>query len=281
MNTVKTRIWHQSITDLTKLPGYSKMLSEHAKVVCDEGTTVDIHGVLPGTYPPGVAPIELATYPWSGTLRELQIVENIMQAEREGYDAVAISCFVDPGLERGRSLVDIPVVSSLETALQVSSSIGRAFGVIALSPTQAETQRRLIKEYGFTDRVRLLVELDPPLTELTLDKAYTEPQEFVENFKRQARKMIASGVDVIIPAEGVLNTVLVRAGIDRVDDVPVLDVYGAVLSYAEMLVRMRRRCGLITGRGHAYRKPPQSVITHLREITIKAMQAAKHENHEN
>ena len=40
----------------------------------------------------------------------------------EGYDAVAVSCFADPGLELARSLVDIPVVSSCETALLVAST---------------------------------------------------------------------------------------------------------------------------------------------------------------
>jgi Asp/Glu/hydantoin racemase len=272
---MKTRIWHQSITDLTLLPGYSNMLAEHAKVACDPDTTVDLHGVMPGTYPPGMAPIEMARYPWSSTLRSLQIVENIMQAEREGYDAVAISCFSDPGLEEARGLVDIPVVSSLETALLVSSTIGRSFGLIALDKNQAQTQRLLVKSYGFADKVLVITELEPPLTELELDKAYKNPREFAERFERQARSLIAQGVDVIIPAEGVLNTVLVRSGIDSVDGVPVLDSYGAVLSYAEMLARMRRRCGLHTGRGHAYRRPPQEMVAHLRDVTIQAMTSAK------
>ena len=119
------RIWHQSFTDLDSLPGYAGMLAELGRRVCSTGTVVDLHGLLAGTYSEGVAPVDLGGYRWVMQMNEVQVIENCIQAEREGYDAVAISCFADPGLELIRSLVDIPVVSSLETALLVSSTIGR------------------------------------------------------------------------------------------------------------------------------------------------------------
>ncbi len=261
------RIWHQSITDLSRLPGYATMLLEHARQVCDPGTTVDLHGVRPGTYPPGIAPVEMGRYRWSGHLRSVQIVENAMRAEREGYDAVAISCFVDPGLEEARSLVDIPVVSSLETALLVSSTVGRAFALIALDESMARRLRVLVKAYGFQERVLITTALEPPLNEHQLDRAFAGSPEFVATFTGQARRLIAEGVDVLIPAEGVLNTVLVRNGVREIDGVPVLDSYGAVLGMAQMLVRLRERSGLRVGRGPAYARPPQSVVDHLRRVT--------------
>src|SRR5690606_5915420 len=110
----------------------------------DPDTTVDLHGVRPGTYPDGMPPVEMVRYRWAHHLAFVQIVENIMAAEREGYDAVAISCFVDPGLEEARSVVDIPVVSSLETALLVSSTIGRAFGLLTLDDAMATTLGELV-----------------------------------------------------------------------------------------------------------------------------------------
>ncbi len=267
-----TRIWHQSITDLTVLPGYAGMLAEHARQVCDAGTTVDLHGVRPGTYPPGVAPIEMARSRWSGHLRAIQIVENVMRAEREGYDAVAISCFVDPGLEEARSLVDIPVVSSLETALLVSSTMGRAFGLIALDEGMAHRLRKLIRGYGFQDRVVSVSPLAQPLTEHQLDKAFAGSKEFVNSFTEQARGLIRDGADVVIPAEGVLNTVLVRNKLCEIDGIPVLDSYGAVLGMAEMLVRLRNRTGLRVGRGAAYFRPSAGIVNHLRRVTGEALE---------
>lgn len=135
------RIWHQSMADLTRLPGYEAMLREHATRVCDPGTSVDLHGVRPGS------------------------------------------------------------------------------------------------------------------------------QEFIDSFIGQARSLIRFGVDVIIPAEGVLNTVLVHNKVSEVDGVPVLDSYGALLGMAQMLVGLRQRTGLRVGRGAAYFKASTAVVSHLRRVT--------------
>jgi len=266
------RIWHQSMTDLTLLPGYAGMLHDHARRIASAGTVVDLHGLAPGTYPHGMAPIELVRYRWGEHLAFIQIAENCMRAEREGYDAVAISCFLDPVLDEARSVVDIPVVSSLETALLVSSTIGRAVGLVAIDETMAATLRELVRRYGYADRVVSVSTLDPPITEFELDRAFAGSPELVERFAAHARGMVAGGCDVIIPAEGVVNTVLVRNKLDAVDGTPVLDSYGALLAFAEMLVQLRRRSGLSVGRRGAYAKPPESLLRHLRRMTVGVLQ---------
>lgn len=258
------RIWHQSITDLSQLPGYAAMLADHARTVCGPDTKVDVHGVKPGTYPHGMAPVEMVRYRWAHELVFLQIVENIVRAEREGYDAVAISCFVDPGLEEARSLVDIPVVSSCEAALLISSTVGRAFGLLTLDDSMVVTLRGLVRRYGFDNRVVSVVAFDPPLTEYELDRAFAGSPDFVERFVAQAQRVVDAGADVVIPAEGVLNTVLVRNGVRQVRECPVLDSYGALLALAQALVQLRRRSGLLVGRRGAYARPPRELVQHLR-----------------
>ena len=261
------RIWHQSLTDLTLLPGYAAMMRDHARRVCGADTVVDLHGLAPGTYPEGMPPIDMVRFRWAHHLAFIQVVENAMRAEREGYDAVAISCFVDPGLEEARSVVSIPVVSSLETALLVSSTIGRAFGLLTIEEAMARTLRELVHRYGFSARVAAVSALDPPITEFELDRAFAGSPEFTERFAREARRMVADGCDVVIPAEGVVNTVLVRNGLESVDGTPVLDSYGSLLAFAEMLVQLRRRSGLSIGRSGAYAQPPESLVRHLRRVT--------------
>ena len=127
--------------------------------------------------------------------------------------------------------------------------------------------RKLIRSYGFEDRVVSVAALDPPLNEHQLDKAFAGSPEFLDSFTGQARSLIRLGVDVIIPAEGVLNTVLVHNKVSEVDGVPVLDSYGALLGMAQMLVRLRERTGLRVGRGAAYFKPSTAVVDHLRRVT--------------
>jgi allantoin racemase len=269
------RIWHQSLTDLTLLPGYAGMLREHAGRICAADTTVDLHGLAPGTYPEGMPPIEMVRYRWAHHLAFVQIVENAIRAEREGYDAVAISCFVDPGLEEARSVVDIPVVSSLETALLVASATARSFGLMAIDEAMAVTLRELVHRYGYERRVAIVETIDPPVTEFELDEAFAWSPAFVDRFACQARGMIKAGADTIIPAEGVINTVLVRNGCQEVDGTPVLDSYGALLGFAEMLVQLRRRSGLRTSRGGAYARPPESLVRHLRGVTSGVLDEAE------
>ena len=52
------RIWHQSFTDLTVMPLYRKTLTEHAAQVMGSDASVMIHGLRPGTYAAGCAPID-------------------------------------------------------------------------------------------------------------------------------------------------------------------------------------------------------------------------------
>lgn len=267
------RIWHQSYTDLTRLPGYAGMLQEHVRNVCAAETIVDVHGVAPGTYLAGMAPVEVVGLPYANHLIFTQIVENCIRAEREGYDAVAISCFIDPALNLARSMVDIPIVTSCETALLVAATMGRAPGLVALDEVMAKEIRRLVGEYGYADRVAAVTALDPPMNEYELDLAFKGSADFVRRFGADAAKLIAAGADVVIPAEGVLNTVLVRNEVRRIGETPVLDSYGAVLALAEMLVQLRRRSGLSTAHSGAYARTPRELADNLRRITIEALRS--------
>src|SRR3990167_3293472 len=111
------RIWHQSFTDLTMVPLYRRTLVEHASRAVDAGTEVVVHGLRPGTYGRDFVPIDAIRHRYLESLNELQVCEAVLTAEREGYNAVALGCFFDPALRQARSLVDIPVVSLLETCM--------------------------------------------------------------------------------------------------------------------------------------------------------------------
>lgn len=249
------------------------MLAEHARAICGPETTVDLHGLRPDTYPEGVPPIAMVGYRYATRLADLQVIDNIITAEREGYDAVAISCFLDPGLEEARSMVDIPVVSSCETALLVSSAVARSFGFLTLDESMAAYLRKLVAHYGFADRVNVVAALDPPIDEFELDRAFTGSPEFVQRFSRQAESLIADGADIIIPAEGVLNVALVRNGVRAVGAAPVLDSYGSLLAFAETMVTLQRKSGLVVSRAGEFAKPPANIVSGLRNIVGDIMRA--------
>lgn len=265
------RIWVQSMTDITRLPGYSGLMRERAKRVCSPDTIVELHGVRAGTYPDAMPPVEAARYRWIVDLVSAQFVENAMRAQRGGFDAFAMSCFGDPGLDACRSVVEIPVVSSFQTSLLVASLVGKAFGLLTVDEPAARRARDRIRSYGYSDSVATVVSFPAGFDEYVLDRAFNDGSAFLTQFEGVARQALAAGADVIIPAEGVLNTLLVRKGVSQFGGAPVLDSFGALMSLAEMMVRLRA-AGLSTSRIGAYARPPQTLLAHLRASTAAALE---------
>jgi allantoin racemase len=267
------KIWHQSMTTLEDQPGYASLMKQHAQKVCAPDTVVDLHGVMPGTHPPDLAPVQAAGLAWLAELNSLQIVENVIRAQDEGYDAVAMSCFSDPQLDICRSLVDIPVISAFETSLLIASTSARAFGLLVPTASSVRNTRRRIQQYGFEHRAAVVAACDPQLTEYDMEHGF-EGGPMVDKLVANIRRLRDAGADIVIPAEGVLNALLVRNGIDNVDGVPVFDSFGAVMATAEMLVRLQRTTGLRNARSGAYRQPPAQAMAHARRVALAALQAA-------
>lgn len=267
-------IWHQSMTDLDRLPGYRSMLREHAERIAGGDFSVDLHGVAGETYPEGFAPVEMTRFRWAHSLVFNQIIANVIRAEEEGYAAVAISCFIDPGLELARSAVDIPVVSSCETALLVAGTLGSSIGLITIDRSMVAILRELCGRYGYADRVNAISLLEPAMDEFELDEAFAGRGPLFERFAAAARRQIEAGVDVLVPAEGVLNLALVRNGIRDVDGVPVLDSYGALLRFSEMQSKLSRAGALAVSRHGIYAKAPRALMDRLRALTGQQLIAA-------
>ncbi len=267
------RIWHQSMTTLEDQPGYAKLMKAHAQKVCGPETVVDLHGVSPGTHPPDLAPIEAAGLAWLAELNSLQIVENVIRAEAEGYDAVAMSCFGDPQLDICRSLVNIPVVSAFETSLLIASTSARAFGLLVPTEASIRNSRKRVRHYGFEHRVAVIGACDPQLTEYDMEHGF-DGGSMVDKLVANIRKLAAQGADIVIPAEGVLNALLVNNEVTNIDGVPVFDSFGAVVATAEMLVNLHRKTGLRNARKGGYAQPSAPSVAHSRQVAIKALQAA-------
>ena len=80
----------------------------------------------------------------------------VVNAEKEGFDAIVIACCDDPGLQEAKELVSIPVTGPMEAAAFTSAPLGR-LAVIAPRiesgenenlPTNSNWVRRHIHRYG-------------------------------------------------------------------------------------------------------------------------------------
>jgi|GEM_PF-101093 len=58
-------------------------------------------------------------------------VAKVVQAERDGVDAVIIICMDDPGVEAAREMVSIPVIGPCATSMHIAAMLGHRFSVMS------------------------------------------------------------------------------------------------------------------------------------------------------
>lgn len=262
------RIWHQSFTDLTVMPLYRKTLEEHARAVMGNEAAVSVHGLRPGTYAEGCAPIDAIKYRYVAHVHELQICDAALVAEREGFDAVAIGCFFDPGLRAARSLVNIPVVGLGESCALVACSLGRKFGLVTLCEDQSADYTDLIQAYGLERRFAGAVSVDPPIDEFALEADQETARAIEARFDQACARVVERGAEIIVPADGVLNEFLVRRGrLSAHGDVPVMDSLGVLFQHAAFMVRLARTTRAGVSRHQFYARPSQALVEHVRRFS--------------
>jgi allantoin racemase len=96
-------------------------------------------------------------------------LRRIVEAEREGVDAVVIDCMGDPGLRAARELVSIPVLGPAEISLHTAAMLGEAFSVVTVLERIRPLFVRLARNYGVADRVSSLRSIGVPVLELGSD----------------------------------------------------------------------------------------------------------------
>ena len=85
-------------------------------------------------------------------------------------------------------------------------------------------------------------------------------QRVIAEFRVQAQRLIADGVDVVIPGGGIPMLLLAEAKIREIDGAPVLDGLHVLLKQTELAVFLRRSSGIETSRLADFRLPPAEVI---------------------
>ena len=102
-----------------------KVLEKHAKII------EKLYGIPTRTYcipnqPEGIANEEIAKDCVD------RIVEQCLRAEKDGADAVLVSCAIDPGVEAARKVCRIPVFGAGSCAAAMALTMGSRVGVLSL-----------------------------------------------------------------------------------------------------------------------------------------------------
>lgn len=236
------RLWHQSRTELAKLPKYEAAMSDHFRRVGQPSTVVDLHGLTPSTYVTEY-PGHDNRYVYLAYLHSLQLLRNVQQAEAEGYDGFLIMNLPENIHAEAQSLVDIPVVSYAQASMYAAAMLGRRFAVLTMIDDYIPLYESHIEKYGMRSRAWGVQSLGQDYR--TVFDAFDEPGPVVERVTEVTRRLAREhGVDVVIPGEAPVSTVLSVAGLTRVDEIAVVDCLGVTLKFGEMFVDLARATGM-------------------------------------
>jgi allantoin racemase len=244
---VTIRIWHQSFTVLSDLAAYDEALKSHFRRVARPDTIIDMHGMREGTYRTNY-PGDDIKYVGFQFLHSIQFLQAALLAERQGYDAYALSTLPEPGLREIRALVTIPVVGYGECAARTAVADGRKFGALVFIPELAELYRDNVVRHGLG--CRLIGACDVGFRFADVLAGFDAPGPLIDRFRAAARVLIAKGAEAIVPGEAPLNVLLAVNDVREVDGVPVIDSLGAWVRSVEAAVDDRRSNKLTVGRGY-------------------------------
>jgi Asp/Glu/hydantoin racemase len=254
------KIWLQSASSAGKDPTfglYEKSLIEHAQKVARPDTTVDVYGV----------PVMARGYVHSRyiqSLNNLQITDNAIKAEKEGYDAFGLTCMLDPVFIDLREVVDIPIVSPLEVSCHIACLLAPKFAIVGFNEYAQRQLAETVKRYGLEERFVPSGAFDMNIEDVAYG-GFKDPGPLLQKFKKVAREAAERGADMLIPNYGCLAMVLVDHGITEVEGVPVLDVIGTVIKAAEFMVDLKNIGVERVNRGF-YGRLPKDELAAIREL---------------
>ncbi|MEW6622979.1 MAG: aspartate/glutamate racemase family protein [Bacillota bacterium] len=112
------------------------------------------------------------------------LVNAVLKAEEDGYDAVTIDCAADPILRTLKEIVDIPVIGAGEASYLCALALCKKFSIITVLKNTVEIIKDNIDKYALGQRVASVRTANVPVLELK------DHQKAFNAIKEQAIKAI-------------------------------------------------------------------------------------------
>jgi Asp/Glu/hydantoin racemase len=253
----KFRIWFQGATDRVQHSAYISRLEPHLGAVVDPEFAVEFHS----TTPPATTTHALTEFRIARAL-----IRAAVEAERQGYDAIAFTHFQDAGLHEAKSAVDIPVLGLGETTLFHACTLGRKLGLVTINPVFVPWHEDQVIRYGLQQRVVGVRAVDAKVSDF-MDAFATEEgyRALYPKWEREVRALLDAGADVIVPAGGLPMLLFGSPHGASMDGAPIVNGLAVLAKAAETAIKLRRLAGLAVSRRSNYAKPPAQALEEFLE----------------
>lgn len=237
---------------------------EYAKAMVSPGTQVTLGWMKRTTF--------MIRSNYLGMLNDTQVIADILDAQRDGFDVAMIGPNWDPGLRAAREAADIPIAGPGEAAMLVASTLGAKFAYLTVNGYGHFVSHALklngAAEHAIAYRpVREFLPLGI-LYESVVRCVEGKSDEFLVLLEKAAKECIADGADVIIAGGQFFGPALLKHRFNQVPGtrVPVLDSTACGLKMAEMLAGLRAVCGVEKSQHESspFQTPPREAIERAR-----------------
>jgi len=252
------RIWFQGATDRKFMAPYIAKVEAHLKAILDPA----FEGTFHTTTPPATTTHAITEFRIAG-----QFVRSAVEAERQGYDAMAITHFQDAGLAEVKSVTDLPVLGLGETTLFHSCTLGRKLGLVTINPVFIPWHEDQVIRYGLQSRVVGVRAVDAKVSDFidafADEKAYGKLELL---WTRECRKLLDAGADVIVPAGGLPMMLFGAESGANFEGAPIVNGITLLAKMAETAIKLRRVAGMAkVSRRSNYARPPQKALEEFLE----------------
>lgn len=177
-------------------------------------------------------------------------LERVRQANEEGYDAVILACFSDPGLDAAKEISDIPVIGIEESTMHIAAMLGHKFSITTAFRSRVPTRELHVRERGLESSYASTLVLGMSVLEMD-----AEPERAKARILEVAREAVeGEGAEVIIL--GCAGLAGYAEDIERELGVVVLDPTSVALKITEAIVDLGVRHSKIAH----FAKPPEKEI---------------------
>jgi len=199
------------------------------------GTTIEIH------YPDDLGGSEVLhqqrkTKTLAGLHHVLEtpaLVKKIIEAERDGFDAVVQTDAFDPGVEAARLAVRIPVVGALRASCHFAATLCDRFALTVPLDSYVPYVWRLVETYRmthFVTGIKVIGMYEPG----DLSKYH---DAILERTVTVTRELVAGGAQALIPLAARLVPAAVGAEeVEREVGIPVINTQAVSIRFAELMV---------------------------------------------
>jgi allantoin racemase len=248
------KIWFQGATDRVHMAPYISKVEAHLRTILDPEFSATFHT----TTPPATTTHAITEFRIARNL-----IRNAVEAERQGYAAMAITHFQDAGLMEVKSVTDIPVLGLGETTLFHACTLGRKLGLITINPVFIPWHEEQVIRYGLQQRVIGVRAVNATVKDFIDSFASEEALKKLRPlWERECRILLDAGADVIVPAGGLP---MMLFGGNDMDGAPVVNGITLIAKSAEMAIKLRQLGASRVSRRSNLVKPPEKALTEFLE----------------